>query len=120
MKTIILADDETNLRTLLCTTLEDPAYRILEAANGAEALALVRTEHPDLLVTDWTMPIMSGIEVVQALRQDPGTAHIPIIMLTARGQEIDKQHSLTLGTYAYLVKPFSPLALLDKVQEILG
>ena len=120
MKTIILADDETNLRLLIHTTLDDPGYRILEAADGAAALALTRKEQPDLLVTDWTMPVMSGIEVVQALRQDPTAAHIPIILLTARGQDMDKLHGVTLGANAYLVKPFSPLELLEKVQEILG
>lgn len=120
MKTILLADDETNLRTLIHTTLDDPAYRILEVADGAAALALARQEPPDLLVTDWSMPGMTGIEVVRALRQDPATAHIPIIMLTARGQDIDKQQGVALGAYAYLVKPFSPLELLEKVQEVLG
>ncbi|MEW6297786.1 MAG: response regulator [Thermodesulfobacteriota bacterium] len=120
VKTILLADDEANLRTLVRTTLDDPAYRILEAADGASALALARQERPDLLVLDWMMPGMSGVEVATALRQDPATAHIPIILLTARGQEKDKEQGQALGLYAYLVKPFSPLELLEKVQEVLG
>jgi two-component system, OmpR family, phosphate regulon response regulator PhoB len=120
MKTILLADDEANLRILVRTTLEDPDYRILEAADGTSALELARQQHPDLLVLDWMMPGINGIEVAKALRQDPATAHIPIIMLTARGQETDKTQGHSLGTCAYLVKPFSPLELLQKVQEALG
>lgn len=120
MKLILLADDEANVRTLVRTTLDDPQYRILEAANGTTALDLARKEHPDLLVLDWMMPGMTGIEVAQALRQDPATANIPIIMLTAKAQETDKEQGRAVGTYAYLVKPFSPLELLEKVQEVLG
>lgn len=120
MKTILLADDEAYLRMLVHTTLDDAAYRILEADDGNQALAMARTEHPDLLVLDWMMPGLSGIAVAQALRQDPTTAHIPIIMLTAKGQETDQARGNALGLQAYLVKPFSPLELLDKVQAILG
>ena len=119
MKTILLADDEANLRMLVRTTLEDPQFRILEAADGVEALALARAEHPDLLVLDWMMPGMSGIEVARTLRQNPATTSLPIIMLTAKGQETDKEQGRALDTYAYLVKPFSPLELLEKVQEVL-
>ena len=120
MKTILLADDETNLRILVRTTLDDGEYCILEAADGTTALELARQEHPDLLVLDWMTPGINGIDIARALRQDPVTAHIPIIMLTAKGQEMDKERGRALGTSAYLVKPFSPLELLQKVQEILG
>ena len=119
MKTILLADDEVNLRALVHATLDDPQYRILEVADGPTTLELVRKEHPDLLVLDWMMPGLSGPEVAKVLRQDPATAHIPIIMLTARGQEMDKEQGLAMGAYAYLIKPFSPLELLEKVEEIL-
>ena len=120
MKTILLADDEANLRTLVHTTLEDPRYRIIEAADGVTALEAARKDIPDLVILDWMMPGMTGIEVAKALRQDAATAHIPIIMLTAKGQEKDKAQGRTCGIDAYLVKPFSPLELLEKVQEILG
>jgi two-component system phosphate regulon response regulator PhoB len=119
MKTILLADDEPNLRTLVHTTLEDSQYDILEAANGVDALELARSKRPDLLVLDWMMPGMSGIDVAKHLRGDPATAHIPIIMLTARGQEKDREQGLAAGALAYLVKPFSPLELLEKVKEVL-
>jgi CheY-like chemotaxis protein len=120
MKTVLLADDEAYLRLLVHTALDDPAYRILEAADGHQALAMAQAEHPDLLVLDWMMPGLSGIVVAQTLRQDPATAHIPIIMLTAKGQDIDRAQAHALGLQAYLVKPFSPLELLEKVQAILG
>ena len=120
MKTILLADDEVNLRILVRTTLDGAEYCILEAADGTTALELARQERPDLLVLDWMMPGINGLDVALALRQDPMTAHIPIIMLTAKGQDTDKERGRSLGTSAYLVKPFSPLELLRKVQEILG
>ena len=120
MKTILLADDEANLRILVRTTLDDSNYNILEVADGTSALDLARQQRPDLLVLDWMMPGINGIDVARTLRQDPSTADIPIIMLTARGQETDKAQGGSLGAYAYLVKPFSPLELLQKVQEALG
>jgi two-component system, OmpR family, phosphate regulon response regulator PhoB len=120
MKTILLADDEANLRILVRTTLDDPEYSILEAADGTTALELARQERPDLLVLDWMMPGINGPDVAKALRQDPATAHIPIIMLTAKGQEMDKERGHALGTCAYIVKPFSPLELLQTVQDVLG
>ena len=119
MKTILLADDEANLRTLVRATLDDPQYRILEAGDGPEALELARKEHPDLVVLDWMMPGLSGPEVAKVLRQDPATADIPIVMLTAKGQEVDKEQGLAMGVRAYLIKPFSPLELLEKVEEAL-
>lgn len=119
MRTIVLADDEANLRKLVRLTLDDPQYRILEASSGMAVLELARQERPDLLLLDWMMPGMSGIEVVKKLREDPSLASIPIIMLTARGQEKDRQRALALGLHSYLVKPFSPLELIEKVQEVL-
>ena len=118
MKKILLADDEANLRMLARITLDDPAYRILEAEDGISALTLARNERPDLLVLDWMMPGLSGIEVARLLHQDPTTAHIPVIMLTAKGQETDRAQGRDIGVYAHLVKPFSPLELLQKIQEI--
>ena len=120
MKTILLADDEAYLRLLVHTTLDEPTYRILEATDGHQALALARTEHPDLLVLDWMMPGLSGLVVAQMLRRDPATSHLPIIMLTAKGQAIDQALGQAVGLQAYLVKPFSPLELLEQVQAILG
>ncbi len=118
MKTILLADDEENLRTLVRTTLDQPGYRILESEDGAAALALARRELPDVVVLDWMMPNMTGIEVMAALRRDQATAAIPVILLTAKGQRADHAEAAANGATAYLVKPFSPLELLTKVEEL--
>jgi DNA-binding response OmpR family regulator len=120
LKTILLADDEANLRILVRTTLDDDKYRIIEATDGTTALELARQQLPDLLILDWMMPGLNGMDVAQVLREDPVTAHIPIIMLSARSQETDKERSRAVGTSAYLVKPFSPMELLQAVKEILG
>jgi two-component system phosphate regulon response regulator PhoB len=119
VKTILLADDEANLRKLVRTTLEDPSCQILEAPNGSLALELARKERPDLLLLDCMMPGLAGIEVLKSLKNDPLTADIPVIMLSAQGQAKDREQALRLGARAYLVKPFSPLELLDKVQAVL-
>jgi CheY-like chemotaxis protein len=118
MKTILLADDEENLRTLVRTTLDQPGYRILESEDGAAALELARRERPDVVVLDWMMPGMTGMEVLTALRRDQATARIPIILLTAKGQRADHQQAVASGASAYLMKPFSPLQLLTKVEEL--
>src|SRR5256885_1340842 len=115
MRTILLADDEANLRILVRATLEDSEHRVLEAQNGKEALDVARGQHPDLILLDWMMPGMTGIEVAQALRSDPSTSGIPMIMLTAKGQEKDRVEALSAGLRYYLVKPFSPLELMERV-----
>lgn len=101
-------------------TLDDDDYRIIEAPDGTTALELARQQLPDLLILDWIMPGLNGMEVAQALREDPVTAHIPIIMLSARSQEADKERGRAVGASAYLVKPFSPMELRQTVKEILG
>lgn len=118
MKTILLADDEAHLRTLVRTTLDQPGYRILESEDGATALALARRERPDVVVLDWMMPNLTGLEVLSALRRDAATADIPVILLTAKGQRSDVTQALASGASAYLAKPFSPLELLTKVDEL--
>ena len=119
MKTILLADDEENLRALVEMTLENPEIRILHAESGEAALTLARSEHPDLMLLDWRMPIKNGIDVARELRADPKTANIAIVMLTAMDSEEDRRQGLEAGVRAYLVKPFSPLVLLECVQEVL-
>ncbi len=120
MQTILIADDEESLRTLIETTLEAPGLRILHAANGNQAVEVARGEHPDLILLDWVMPGKSGLEVAEVLRQEPATADIDILMLTGRNQEQDRERGLALGIHAYLIKPFSPLQLLKCVQGVLA
>lgn len=120
MQTILIADDEESLRTLIDTTLEAPGLRLLQAANGDQAVEIARREHPDLILLDWMMPGKTGIEVAEALQRDPVTAEIAIVMLTGRNQERDRQRGLALGIRAYLIKPFSPLQLLECVRDVLA
>lgn len=119
MHTILIAEDEEDLRTIVRMTLEDPQYRILEAEDGNSTVELARRECPDVLILDWMMPGLSGLEVLQALQQQPDTSKIRVIFLTAKDQPSDQDEGLATGAFAYLVKPFSPLELLEKVRKAL-
>jgi len=119
MKTILIAEDHDHLRLLLSTTLGGPDYRIIEARDGDEAYALALTESPDLLILDWMMPGKTGIQVIEALRREPGVRDVPVILLTARAENADRNRAATLGVRSYLVKPFSPIELMETVEKIL-
>ena len=118
MKKIVIVDDEPHLRLLVRATLE-ASCEVLEAADGQAALALAKKERPDLLILDWMMPNQTGIEVLQALREDPKTARVPVIMLTGRTQKNDRNSAILLGIRGYLAKPFSPLELIELVDKVL-
>ena len=119
MKTILIADDDEDVRTVFGMSLER-YYRVLEAATGPSALELTSRERPDLIVLDWTMPGSSGIEILTALRQDPLTANMPVIMLTGKEEEADRTRAAALGAYAFLVKPVSPPQLLKTIRQAMG
>lgn len=118
-KTIMLVDDQLDLRTLVRMTLEDPSIRIVEAANGEDAINMARELSPDLLLLDWMMPGRTGLEVAETLRNDPQTCGIPIVMLTSRNQPADIDRANAAGVHAHLTKPFSPLELLQTVGNVL-
>ena len=118
--TVVIVDDEESIRTLVQATLESPECKVLLAANGHEALALANSEHPQVIVLDWMMPGMSGLECLRRLAADPKLAGIPVLMLTAMGQEKDRQAALDAGAKAFLMKPFSPLQLVGIVRETLN
>jgi two-component system phosphate regulon response regulator PhoB len=120
VKTILIADDEEDLRLLVQVTLENPSYQILTAVDGCRAVDAISTQIPDLLILDWMMPGLNGCEVVKRLRQNPETAKIPIVMLTAKDGIESREQMASLDLAGYLVKPFSPLELIQKVQEILA
>ena len=119
MNHILIADDEPSIGSLIEATLQGPEVSTTHVTSGKQVLETVRQRKFDLIVLDWMMPGMSGIEVVKALRQQPETAAIPIIMLTARGQLKDQEQAMLAGAHSYLMKPFSPLELLEKIQKIL-
>ncbi|MDT3778397.1 response regulator [Nitrospira sp. MA-1] len=120
VKTIIIADDEEDLRLLVQVTLENPSYRILTAVDGCAAMDAVCTHIPDLLILDWMMPGLDGCEVVRNIRLRSDTARIPIVMLTAKDGIDAREQMASLNLAGYLVKPFSPLELIQKVREVLA
>jgi DNA-binding response OmpR family regulator len=120
MKKILVADDEAYIRELLLTTLEVGDYNILVAKDGKEALMTARKEKPDLILLDIGMPKLDGFEVCKRLKSDPDTETITIVMLTALGLESEKAKGTEVGADDYFVKPFSPMALLDKIKEVFG
>ena len=119
-KTVLVVDDEATVRLLTQATLGRGTYRLLEATNGAAGLELARREHPDLVILDVGMPDLDGLTVCQALKGDPATAGVAVVMLTARAQEGDRQRGLEAGADAYVTKPFSPRLLLETVERLLG
>ena len=120
VKTILIADDEEDLRLLVQVTLENPAYEIVTAVDGLSALHAIRSRPPDLLILDWMMPGLNGCQVVHQLRQNPQTSGIPVVMLTAQGERESQEEVQGLGLAGFLRKPFSPLELIHKVREVLA
>ena len=117
--TILVAEDEGALITLLRYNLEREGYRVLEALDGEEALLVAAEEKPDLVLLDWMLPQLSGIEVCRRLRGRQETRNVPIIMLTARGEESDRIRGLDTGADDYLTKPFSMTELLARLRAVL-
>ena len=116
---VLIVEDETALVELLRYNLEQAGFRVSVAYDGEEALASVQDEVPDLLLLDWMLPLMSGIEVCRQLRRQTGTANLPIIMLTARGEEGDRVRGLDAGADDYVAKPFSPTELVARIRAVL-
>ena len=116
MKTILVVDDEPQIVQLVRDYLEHGGFKVLTAADGATALRLASTQHPDLVVLDLGLPGMDGLDVTRSLRRD---GSVPIIMLTARADESDKLVGLELGADDYLTKPFSPKELVARVRSVL-
>jgi CheY-like chemotaxis protein len=119
VKKILVADDETHILHVVSLKLKNAGYTVLTARDGQEALDLAQQERPDLIITDYHMPQLSGLELCQRLKQDPKTSHIPAIMLTARGYHLEPKDTQQSGILRMLSKPFSPRQLLTAVTEIL-
>jgi two-component system phosphate regulon response regulator PhoB len=120
VRTLLVADDEDGVRALVRMTLEGESLEILEAADGEQAVAMAREYHPDVVLLDVMMPGRSGFDVCRDLKADPSTAGITIILLTARAQNADREEGQAAGADDYFTKPFSPIALLRKVDDVLG
>ena len=116
---ILIVEDEEAIVTLLTYNLEKAGYKVSSTGDGAEAVMMVKEEKPDLIVLDWMLPSMSGIEVCKQLREDnEELRNIPIIMLSARGEEDDKITGLDAGADDYVVKPFSPNELIARINAV--
>ena len=120
MKTsILIADDEPNQLELMDFNLTNAGFSIIKASNGIHALELIENHSPDLIILDWMMPKMSGIDVCRALRSRSETKQIPIIILSARSEDSDKSLGLDTGADDYISKPFSPKELISRVKALL-
>ena len=118
-KTILVADDESHILHVVSLKLRNAGFRVLTARDGQEALEMAQQNHPDLLITDYHMPQLSGLELCQRLKQDSKTSDIPAIMLTARGYHLEPTDTEQSGILRMLSKPFSPRHLLTTVNEVL-
>ena len=118
-KTVLIVDDEAPIREMIAVALEMAGFECLEAANSQEALAHIVDRQPDLLLLDWMLPGSTGIELARRLKRDELTAAIPIIMLTAKGEEDNKIQGLEVGADDYITKPFSPRELVARLKAVL-
>jgi DNA-binding response OmpR family regulator len=121
--TILIVDDEAHLRSLIRQTLEeleDEGVELLTAENGEDALVTISSVKPRLVFLDVMMPKLSGFDVCRRAKQDLGLKDVYIVLLTAKGQELDRQKGQEVGADLYMTKPFDPDALLQKAREVLG
>jgi DNA-binding response OmpR family regulator len=121
MKKILIVDDQPEIRELVEMTLSREDYQIFTADSGEKAIQVAKSEKPELILMDVSMPPgMNGVETTRIIKSDPETKGCIIIMLSGKGLEEDKMEGLNAGAKEYFVKPFSPLALITKVEEVLG
>lgn len=119
MPTILVVDDEKDIRDLIALNLGREGFEVLEAADGLQAVALARAKEPDLVILDIMMPHQDGIAAFRQLREDSRTSAIPVIMLTARGRLEEKISGLEVGADDYIIKPFSPRELMLRIRNLL-
>jgi DNA-binding response OmpR family regulator len=127
MKTILVIDDDPDIRRLVVWKLQQAGFATVAEGDGEAGLAAAQGQpregasvRPDLVLVDWTMPKLSGIQVCRALRENPDTADIPLILLTAKAQEAEFELGMAAGADDYIVKPFSPSDLLERVETVLA
>lgn len=118
---IITVDDSATMRRIIMNSLKSIGYtQVVEAENGQAGLAKIEGEGVDFVITDWSMPVMNGLELVKAIRTNPALQTLPILMVTAVGQKEEIVQAITAGVNGYIVKPFEPETLHAKIQQVLG
>jgi DNA-binding response OmpR family regulator len=120
MSKVVVIDDEPFILMMIEDKLRKSNIEVVALRESRNAIDVIRKEMPDLIILDWMMPEISGIELCKMLKSDPDMLHIPIFMLTAKGQDADEQLGLRCGVARYVTKPFSPKVLLEMVQEVVG
>lgn len=120
MKTILIVDDLQSQLDLMANYLSQAGYSIITATNGEEAIAITTKKKPDLVVTDWMMPKMGGLDICRKLRKNPETAAIPVIACTAKNRDVDKMWAKKQGVKAYVVKPCTKEELVTAVREAMA
>lgn len=120
MAKILVADDEQDIRDLLTYTLRFAGHDVVVASNGEEALQLAQRELPDLVLLDVRMPRMNGYEACRAIKNDPALQHIPVVFISAWGQESEVKQGLEAGAAGYVIKPFEPGRIIQKVAELVA
>jgi two-component system response regulator MtrA len=116
---VLVADDDEDILALITAVLRRSGHEVIAVQDGAQALATVQTQSPDLAVLDISMPELDGLEVLRRVRADAETRDLPVILLTAKAQEADVEHGYATGASAYIKKPFSPRELADLVDALL-
>ena len=117
---IVVADDSATMRMIVTSTLKAQGWDVVAASNGQDGLSLARERQPDLVVTDWNMPVMGGLGFVQGLRGDAATRHVPILVLTTEDDDESKQAARALGVNGWIYKPVDPELLVEVVASHLG
>lgn len=122
MKKILIVDDQPQIRELVAITLQVNNYHILFAENGQQAIEITQTEHPDVILLDLMLhgSDLDGLEVCRHLKRSPATRDIPIIILSGSGQKSDLEAGMAAGANDYFTKPFSPVALMKKIETVVG
>ncbi len=116
---VLVVDDEAALLTLVRYNLEKAGFEVAEAVDGEEAMLMIKERRPDLILLDWMLPRLSGIEICRRIRRNAETKNLPVIMVTARGEEHDRVRGLDCGADDYIIKPFSPSELVARVRAVL-
>ncbi len=117
---ILVCDDEVYILHILDFSLGAEGFEVITANNGELAIVKAKQERPNLIVLDIMMPVLDGYETLRRLKADPETKDIPVILLTAKGRDVDKRLGFEVGATDYIVKPFSPSRLIERIQEIIG